>query len=73
MELGEFGTNGGAAGEIMDDKGRRGVGRNARRGNTCWEVGAKAFPEMVSLKAAGTEFSPVHCVLVVLLVLVDEV
>ena len=73
MELGEFGANGGVAGEITDDKGRRGIGRDARRGDACWEVGAKVLPETVSLKAAGTEFSPVHCVLVALLLLVDEV
>ena len=73
MELGEFGTDGGMAGEITDDKGRRGVGRDARRGDACWEVGAKMLPETVSLQAAGTEFSPVHRVLVALLVLVDKV
>ena len=73
LELGEFGANGGAAGEITDDKGRRGVGRDARRGNACWEVGAKTLPEAISFKATGTEFSPVHCILVALLVLVHKV
>ena len=73
MELGKFGADRGAAGEIMDDKGRRGVGRDAWRGNACWEVGAKTLPEVISFKATGTEFSPVHCVLVVLLVLVHKV
>ena len=33
LELGKFGANGGAAGEVTDDKGRRGVGREARRGD----------------------------------------
>ena len=33
LELGEFGVDRGAAGEVMDDKGRRGIGREARRGN----------------------------------------
>ena len=33
LELGEFGADGGAAGEVADDKGRRGIGREARRGD----------------------------------------
>ena len=33
LELGKFGANGGTAGEVMDDKGRRGIGRDARRGD----------------------------------------
>ena len=33
LELGEFSTDRGAAGEVMDDKGRRGVCREARRRN----------------------------------------
>ena len=73
MELGKFGADGGATGEVTDDEGRRGIGREARRGDARGEVGAEAFPEAVSLEAAGTEFSPVHHILVVLLVLVDEV
>ena len=73
MELGEFRANRGATGEVTDNKGRRGIGRNARRGNACWEVGAEALPEAVSFEATGTEFPPVHCILVTLLVLVDEV
>ena len=32
LELGEFSANGGVTGEVMDNKGRRGIGRNARRG-----------------------------------------
>ena len=73
LELGEFGANRGVAGEVTDDEGRRGIGGEVRRGDACWEVGAKAFPESVSLEATGTEFSPVHRILVTLLVLVDEV
>ena len=73
LELGKFGMDRGAIGEVMNDEGRRGVGVNVGRGDMRWEVGAEAFPEVVSLKAAGTEFSPVHCVLVALLLLVDEV
>ena len=73
MELGEFGMDRGVAGEVTDDKGRGGIGREARRGDACGKVGAEAFPEAVGLKAAGTEFSSVHRVLVMLLVLVDEV
>ena len=73
LELGEFGANRGAVGEVTDDEGPRGIGGDARRGDACWEVGAEVFPEAVSLKATGTEFSPVHCILVALLVLVDEV
>ena len=33
MELGEFGADRGAAGEVADDEGRRGIGREARRGD----------------------------------------
>ena len=33
MELGEFGADRGAAGEVTEDKGRRGIGRAARRGD----------------------------------------
>ena len=33
LELGEFGADRGAAGEVADDKGRRGIGREARRGD----------------------------------------
>ena len=73
LELGEFGADRGAAGKVADDEGRRGIGGDARRGDACWEVGAEVFPEAVSLKVTGTEFSPVHCILVVLLVLVDKV
>ena len=73
MELGEFGADRGAAGEVTDDESRRGIGRETRRGDACGEVGAEAFPEAVGLKAAGTEFSPVHRILVALLVLMDEV
>ena len=73
MELGEFGANRGAIGEVADDKGRRGVGVNTRRGNARWEVGTKAFPKVVGFQVAGTEFSSVYCVLVALLVLVNEV
>ena len=72
LELGEFGANRGAVGEVTDDEGQRGIGGDARRGDACWEVGAKMFPEAVSFKAAGTEFSPVHCILVALLVLVSR-
>ena len=73
LELGKFGANRGAIGEVMDDEGRRGIGLDAGRGNAQGEVGAETFPEAISFKAAGTEFSPVYGVLVVLLVLVDEV
>ena len=73
MELGKFSANRGVVGEVTNDEGRRGVGVSVGRGDACWEVGAEAFPEAVSLKVAGTEFSPVHCILVALLVLVDEV
>ena len=34
LELGEFGADGGAAGEVADGEGRRGIGREARRGDT---------------------------------------
>ena len=73
MELGEFGADRGVVSEVTDNKGRRGIGGEAGRGDMCWEVGAEALPETVSLEATGTEFSPVHHVLVTLLVLVDEV
>ena len=73
MELGEFSVDGRAAGEILDDKGRRGIGGDTRRGDACGEVGAEAFPEAISFEVAGAEFSPVYCVLVVLLVLVNKV
>jgi hypothetical protein len=73
LESGEFGANRRAVGEVMDDESRRGIGGDARRGDACQEVGVEAFPEAVSLEATGTEFSPVHCVLVVLLILVDKV
>ena len=73
LELGEFSADRGVVGEVAHDKGRRGVGVGTRRGNARGEVGAEAFPKVISFKVAGTEFSPVHCVLVVLLVLVDEV
>ena len=33
LELGEFGADRGAAGEVVDDEGRRGIGREARRGD----------------------------------------
>ena len=33
LELGKFGVNRGAVGEIMDDEGRRGVGVDTRRGD----------------------------------------
>ena len=33
LELGEFGADRGAASEVTDDKGRRGIGREARRGD----------------------------------------
>ena len=33
LELGEFGADRGAAGEVADDEGRRGIGREARRGD----------------------------------------
>ena len=32
LELGEFSVNRGAAGEVTDDEGRRGGGREVRRG-----------------------------------------
>ena len=73
MELGKFGASRGTIGEVVNDEGRRGVSVDMRRGNARGEVGAEVFPKMISFKAAGTEFSPVHCVLVVLLVLVNEV
>ena len=73
MELGKFGADRGAVGEVTDDEGRRGIGWETRRGDARGEVGAEAFPETVGLKATGTEFSPVHHVLVALLVLVDKV
>ena len=34
LELGEFGADRGAAGEVADDESRRGVGRETRRGDT---------------------------------------
>ena len=33
LELGEFSADRGAAGEVMDDEGRRGIGGDARRGD----------------------------------------
>ena len=33
LELGEFGADRGVAGEVADDEGRRGIGRETRRGN----------------------------------------
>ena len=33
LELGEFGADRGAAGEVADDESRRGIGREARRGD----------------------------------------
>ena len=33
LELGEFSVDRGAAGEVMDDEGRRGIGGDARRGD----------------------------------------
>ena len=73
MELGKFDVNRRAIGEVTDDEGRRGVGLDTRRGNARGEVGAKTFPKAISFKAAGTEFPPVHCILVALLVLVNKV
>ena len=73
MKLGEFSADRGVAGEILDDKGRRGIGGDARRWDVCGEVGAEVFPEAISLEAAGAELSPVYCILVALLVLVDKV
>ena len=73
MKLGEFSADRGVAGEILDDKGRRGIGGDARRGDVCGEVGAEAFPEAISFEAAGAELSPVYCILVALLVLVNKV
>ena len=32
-ELGEFGVDGGATGEVVNNKGRRRIGVNTRRGN----------------------------------------
>ena len=57
----------------MDNKSRRGVCVDARRGNARGEVGLDVFPEVVVLEAVDTEFPPVDCLLVVLLILVDEV
>jgi hypothetical protein len=73
LELGEFGVDRGVAGEVLDDKGRRGVCGDARRRDACGEVGAEAFPEAIGFEAAGAELSPVYCVLVALLVLVNKV
>ena len=73
LELGEFSADRGATGEVTDDKGRRGVGVNVRRGNVRGEVGVDAFPEVVVLEAVDTEFPSVYCFLIVLLVLVDKV
>ena len=73
MELGKFGVSRGMIGEVVDDEGRRGIGVDTRRGTAQGEVGAEAFPKAISFKVAGTEFSPVHCILVALLVLVNEV
>ena len=33
LELGEFSTDRGTVGEVTDDKGRRGIGRETRRGD----------------------------------------
>ena len=33
LELGEFGADGGATGEVADDAGRGRIGREARRGD----------------------------------------
>ena len=63
MELGQFGANRGARGEVTDDEGRRGIGVDTRRGDARGEVGAEAFPKAIGFKVTGTEFSPVHCVL----------
>ena len=73
LELGKFGADGRATGEVMDDEGRRRVGLDMRRGNAQGEVGTKVFPKAISFKAAGIEFPPVHCILVALLILVNEV
>ena len=73
LELGKFSANRGAIGEVTDDKGRRGIGLDVRRGNARGEVGAEMFPKAISFKVAGIEFSPVYGILVALLVLVDEV
>ena len=73
LKLGKFDASRRMIGEVTNDKGRRGVGVDTRRGNARGEVGAEAFPKAISFKVAGTEFSPVHCILVALLVLVNEV
>ena len=33
LELGEFGADRGVVSEVADDEGRRGIGREARRGD----------------------------------------
>ena len=72
LELGEFSMNKGMVGEVVDDKGRRGVGVNVEKGDARGEVGLDVFLEVVVFKASDAEFSPVDSFLKTLLVLVDE-
>ena len=73
LELGEFSVDGGVTDKVMNNKSRRGVCVDARRGNARGEVGLDVFPEVVVLEAVDTEFPPVDCLLLVLLILVDKV
>ena len=73
MELGEFSADEGVAGKVAHNKGWRGIGVDARRGDVRGEVGADTLLEMVVFEVMGAEFSPVYCFLVALLILVDEV
>ena len=72
LELGEFSINKGMVGEVVDDKGRRGVGVNVEKGDARGEVGLDVFLEVVVFEASDAEFSPVDSFLKTLLVLVDE-
>ena len=73
LEWGEFSADGGATGKVVDDKGWRGVGIDARRGNARGKVDANVLPEAVVLEAVDIEFPSVYCFLIALLVLVDKV
>ena len=72
LKLGELGVDRGATGEVADNKGRRRVNVNVRRGDAWGEVGVDAFLEAIVLKAVDTEFPFMYCLLITLLVLMDE-
>ena len=61
LELEKFSADGGAAGEVVDDEGRRRIGVNVERGDARGEVGVNAFPETVVFEAVDREFPSVNC------------